>query len=56
MAKFSIEADRTGFSNVHLAFSGNAAAGEISGDIALKMDTLLGVAVNKGAITLKQNS
>ena len=54
--KVSIEADRSGFSNVHLTFSGNVTAGQLSGDIALKMDTLLGVAVNKGAITLKQNS
>jgi hypothetical protein len=54
--KVSIEADRSGFSNVHLNFSGSVAAGQLSGDIALKMDTLLGVAVNKGAITLKQNS
>jgi hypothetical protein len=41
--KVSIEADRSGFSNVHLAFSGNVAAGQLSGDIALKIDTLLGV-------------
>jgi hypothetical protein len=54
--KVSIEADRSGFSNVHLTFSGNLAAGQLAGDIALKMDTLLGVAVNKGSITLKQNS
>jgi hypothetical protein len=52
--KVSIEADRSGFSNVHLSFSGTLAAAELSGDLALKMDTLLGVAVNKGAITLKQ--
>jgi hypothetical protein len=54
--KVSIEAERSGFSNVHLSFNGNVAAGQLSGDIALKMDTLLGIAVNKGAITLKQNS
>jgi hypothetical protein len=54
--KVSIEADRSGFSNVHVTFSGNVIAGQLSGDIALKMDTLLGAAVNKGAITLKQNS
>jgi hypothetical protein len=54
--KVSIEADRSGFSNVHLTFGGNVAAGQLPGDIALKMDTLLGVAVNKEAITFKQNS
>lgn len=37
--KVSIEADRSGFSNVHLTFSGNVAAGQLSGDIALKMDS-----------------
>jgi len=54
--KVSIEADRSGFSNVHLTFVGSMAGGQLSGDIALKMDTLLGVAVNKGTITLKQES
>jgi starvation-inducible outer membrane lipoprotein len=54
--KVSIEAARSGFSDVHLSFSGNVVAGQLSGDITLKMDTLLGVAVNKGAITLKQGS
>jgi hypothetical protein len=51
--KVSIEADGSRFSNVHLTFSGNVAAGRLSDDIALKMDTLLRVAVNKGTITLK---
>jgi hypothetical protein len=54
--KVSIEADRSGFGNVHLSFNGKVAAGQLSGDISLKMDTLLGVAVNKGAISLKQGS
>jgi hypothetical protein len=45
--KVSIEADGSRFSNVHLTFSGNVAAGRLSDDIALKMDTLLRVAVNK---------
>lgn len=54
--KVSIEADRSGFSNVHLSFTGNVASGRLTGDVALKMDTLLGVAINKGALTLKQGS
>jgi hypothetical protein len=54
--KVSIEADRSGFGNVHLSFNGKVAAGQLSGDISLKMDTLLGVAVNKGAVSLKQGS
>ena len=48
----SLEADRSGFSNVHLSVSGKASATQISGDVALRMDTLLGVAENKGPITL----
>jgi hypothetical protein len=54
--KVSIEADRTGFGNVHLSFNGNVAAGQISGAVSLKMDTLLGVAVNEGKISLKQGT
>jgi hypothetical protein len=50
--KVSLEADRSGFSNVHLSFDGRAAAGQIAGDVALKMDTFLGVAENKGPIRL----
>jgi hypothetical protein len=54
--KVSIEADRSGFGNVHLSFNGKVAAGQISGDVSLKMDTLLGVAINNGAISLKQGT
>ncbi len=54
--KVSIEADRSGFGNVHLSFNGNVAAGQLSGDVSLKMDTLLGVAVNQGKISLKQGT
>jgi hypothetical protein len=54
--KVSIEADRSGFGNVHLSFNGNVAAGQISGDVSLKMDTLVGVAMNNGKISLKQGS
>jgi hypothetical protein len=54
--KVSIEADRSGFGNVHLSFNGKVAAGQISGDVSLKMDTLLGVAVNNGTISLKQGT
>jgi len=52
----SIEADRSGFGNVHLSFNGNVSAAQLNGDVSLKMDTLLGVAVNNGAISLKQNT
>lgn len=54
--KVSIEADRSGFGNIHLSFNGNVLAGQISGDVSLKMDTLLGVAVNQGKISLKQGT
>ncbi len=54
--KISVEADRSGLGNVHLSFSGNVAAGQISGDVSLKMDTFVGVAVNTGKISLKQGS
>lgn len=54
--KVSIEADRSGLGNVHLSFNGSVAAGQMSGDISLKMDTLLGVAVNQGKISLKQGT
>lgn len=54
--KVSIEADRSGFGNVHLSFNGNVVAGQISGDLSLKMDTLLGVALNQGKISLKQGT
>jgi hypothetical protein len=54
--KISIEADRSGFGNIHLSFNGKVAAGQISGDVSLKMDTLLGVAVNNGPISLKQGT
>jgi hypothetical protein len=54
--KVSIEAERSGFGNVHLSFSGNVAEGQISGDVSLKMDTLLGVAMNHGKISLKQGT
>jgi hypothetical protein len=54
--KVSVEADRSGFGNVHLSFNGNVVAGQISGDVSLKMDTLVGVAINQGKISLKQST
>lgn len=48
--KLSLEADRSGFSSVHLSFAGKIANGQISGDLALKMDTLVGIAENKGSM------
>ncbi|MGH9615251.1 MAG: hypothetical protein ACRD28_00820 [Acidobacteriaceae bacterium] len=54
--KLSLEADRSGFSNVHLSFAGKIANGQISGDLALKMDTLVGIAENKGSITFTPTS
>jgi hypothetical protein len=54
--KVSIEADRSGFGNIHLSFNGAVAPGQISGDVSLKMDTLVGVATNQGKITLKQGT
>jgi hypothetical protein len=54
--KVSIEADRSGFGNAHLSFNGNVAASQLSGDVSLKMDTLLGVAINEGKISLKQGT
>jgi hypothetical protein len=54
--KVSFEAERSGFSNVHLSFNGKVAAGQLSGSVALKMDTLVGVAQNSGAITLSHSA
>ena len=54
--KVSLEADKSGFSNVHLSFNGRLASGQLSGDVALKMDTLLGVAENSGSIVLTHSS
>ena len=52
--KVSFEADRSGFSSVHLSFTGKLATGQLSGDLALKMDTFAGVAENAGSVTLSR--
>jgi len=54
--KVSFEADRSGFSNVHLTFAGQLASGKLSGNVTLKMDTLVGVAQNSGSITLSHST
>ena len=54
--KVSFEADRSGFSNVHLTFAGQLASGQLSGNVTLKMDTLVGVAQNSGSITLSHST
>jgi hypothetical protein len=52
----SFEAERSGFSNVHLSFAGKLASGQLSGNVALKMDTLLGVAQNSGQMVLNHST
>jgi hypothetical protein len=52
----SFEAERSGFSNVHLSFAGQLTSGQLSGNVALKMDTLIGVAQNSGSITLSHST
>ena len=54
--KVSFEAERSRFSNVHLSFNGKLASGQLSGDVALNMDTLVGVAQNSGPITLSRST
>ena len=52
----SIEANKSGFNTLHLTLDGKADANTISGQMDWKMGTILGVAENKGPITLNRGS
>jgi len=52
----SIEASKSGFNTLHLSLDGKADANTISGQMDWKMGTILGVAENKGPITLNRGS
>ena len=52
----SIEANKSGFNTLHLSLDGKADANTISGQMDWKMGTILGVAENKGPITLNRGS
>ena len=52
----TIEANKSGFNTLHLSLDGKADANTISGQMNWKMGTVLGVAENKGLITLNRAS
>jgi hypothetical protein len=52
----SIEANKSGFNTLHLSLDGKADANTISAQMDWKMGTILGVAENKGPITLNRGS
>jgi hypothetical protein len=51
-----IEANKSGFNTLHLSLDGKADANTISAQMDWKMGTILGVAENKGPITLNRGS
>ena len=52
----SIEANKSGFNTLHLSLDGKADANTISAQMDWKMGTVLGIAENKGPITLNRSS